>query len=329
VVGLGDVSENGGLMSRRVLIAGATGQIGRLLTPALVAAGDEVWGLARSEAGAERVREMGGTAVLGDALDRDQVLAAVAEASPEVIVHQLTAIPRKMSSPRKFTEAFGETNRLRREATRHLAEAASQHGVQRMVAQSIAFAYRPDGPEVVDESAPLDVEAAGVWGEIARAVAALEEAVLGGPGFSGVVLRYGAFYGPGTAYAPDGAIGELVMKRRMPIVGGGGGRQPFIHMDDAVSATVAAIDRGEGVYNVTDDDPARAREWIPGLAEALGAKRPMKVPAFAARLAAGPDAVRTMTSQRGASNARAKAELGWAARYPDWRAGFPTVVASS
>jgi nucleoside-diphosphate-sugar epimerase len=313
-------------MARRILIAGATGEIGRLLTPALVAAGDEVYGLARSDASASAVRSLGATPVRGDALDRDQVMAAVASASPDVIVHQLTSIPKEVPNPRKFTDSFGPTNRLRREGTRNLVDAAVEHGVSRVVAQSIAFAYRASGPEIVDESAPLDTDAGGGRGEITRAVTALEEAVLGGSGFEGVVLRYGSFYGPGTAYGPDGALGSLVMKRRMPIVGGGGGRQPFIHMDDAVSATVAALNRGAGVYNVVDDDPARAREWIPGLASALGAGPPRRMPAWVVRLAAGPDAVRALTVQRGASNARIKAELGWEPSYPDWRAGFPTIA---
>jgi nucleoside-diphosphate-sugar epimerase len=312
-------------MGRRILIAGATGEIGRLLTPALVALGDEVYGLARSEASAARVREMGATPVLGDALDRYAVLAAVAEARPDVIVHQLTAIPKEVPSPRKFLATFGPTNRLRREGTRNLVQAASQHGVSRVIAQSIAFAYRPSGSPVVDESAPLDTGASGAWGEVVGAVAALEEAVLG---FGGVVLRYGSFYGPGTAYAADGALGSLVMKRRMPIVGAGGGRQSFIHMDDALSATLAALDGGEGVYNVVDDAPAPAREWIPGLASALGAPVPRSVPRWVARLAAGSDAVRAMTIQRGAENARIRSELGWEPRYPDWRAGFPTLVAA-
>src|SRR3954471_18585154 len=174
-------------MPRRVLIAGATGQIGRLLTPALVSAGDEVFGLARSDASAAQVRDLGATPVRGDALDRAEVIAAVAEARPDVIVHELTAIPREVPNPRKFTAMFGPTNRLRREATRHLVDAAAEVGVGRVVAQSIAFAYRAEGaPEVVDESAPLDTGAAGALGEIVSAVAALEEAVLGAAG--GVVM---------------------------------------------------------------------------------------------------------------------------------------------
>jgi nucleoside-diphosphate-sugar epimerase len=313
-------------MGRRILIAGASGQIGRRLTPALVEAGDEVFGLARSDSSAAAVSKLGATPVRGDALDRDQVMAAVAEARPEIIVHQLTAIPRSGVNPRKFTETFGPTNRLRREATRHLVDAAEQHGVRRVVAQSIAFAYTPAGPPVLDESAPLDTGAEGGWGEIVRAVAALEDAVLGGSGFEGVVLRYGQFYGPGTAYAPDGPIGSLVVKRRLPVIGDGGGRQPFIHMDDATSATVAALSAGSGIYNVTDDDQAPSREWIPGLAEALGAPKPRRVPVWLARLAAGPDAVRAMTVQRGASNARIRSELGWQPSFPDWRAGFATLA---
>ncbi|HEY0632375.1 MAG TPA: NAD(P)-dependent oxidoreductase [Thermoleophilaceae bacterium] len=313
-------------MARRVLVAGATGQIGELLTPALVAVGDEVYGLARSENSAEKVRELGATPVMGDALDRDAVMAAVAEAKPEVIVHQLTAIPRGGINPRKMDEAFGPTTRLRREATRHLVEAAEQHGVRRLVAQSIAFAYRHEGPEVLDESAPLDTDAPGL-ADIVGGVAALEEAVLGSSAVEGVVLRYGMFYGPDSAYSPNGSYGEMVTKRRLPIIGDGNGRQSFIQIDDAVSATLAAIDRGSGVYNVVDDEPARAREWVPGLAEALGAKPPRHAPAWLARLAAGPAAVRVMTTQRGASNARIKQELGWEPRYTDWRSGFPTLTA--
>jgi nucleoside-diphosphate-sugar epimerase len=306
-------------------MAGATGQIGELLTPALVATGDEVYGLARSERSAEKIRELGAMPVLGDALDGDAVMDAVAQARPDVVVHQLTAIPRSGVNPRKLGEAFAATNQLRRQGTQNLVQAAERHGVARVVAQSIAFAYQPEGAEILDESAPLDTGADGDWGEITRAVAALEEAVLGGAGFEGVVLRYGAFYGPDSPYSPDGAYGEMVMKRRLPIVGGGAGRQPFIQLDDAVSATLAAIDNGTGVYNVVDDDPAPASEWIPGLAEALGARPPRRVPAWLARLAAGPAAVRVMTTQRGASNARIRQELGWAPRYPDWRAGFPTL----
>src|SRR3954471_19262792 len=251
-------------MARRVLIAGATGQIGELLTPALVAAGDEVYGLARSEQSAEKVRELGAMPVMGDALDRDAVDAAVAEARPEVIVHQLTAIPRSGINPRKLGQAFAATTRVRREGTRNLVEAAERHGVRRMVAQSIAFAYRPEGPEILDESAPLHTDDGGDWGEIVGGVATLEEAVLGGKGFDGVVLRYGMFYGPDSPYSPNGNYGRMVMKRRLPVVGDGAGRQSFIHLDDAVSATLIAIERGSGAYNVVDDDPARASEWVPG-----------------------------------------------------------------
>src|SRR4051794_35743069 len=315
-------------MARRILIAGATGEIGRRLTPALAAAGDEVFGLARSDERASLARSLGATPIRCDALARDQVIAAVAEARPQIIVNQLTAIPRSGINPRKFTQAFGPTNRLRREATRHLVDAAEEHGVRRVVSQSIAFAHKPAGPDVLDESAPLDTGAEGGWGEIVRAVAALEEAVLGASGVDGVVLRYGQFYGPGTAYAADGAIGSLVVKRRLPVIGDGGGRQPFIHIDDATSATVAAIDgEATGAYNVTDEESPPSRDWIPALAEALGASKPRRVPVWLARLAAGPDAVRVMTAQRGASNARFREAFGWQPSFPDYRAGFATLRA--
>jgi nucleoside-diphosphate-sugar epimerase len=310
------------------MIAGATGAIGRRLTPALVAAGDEVFGLVRSEEGAALVESLGATPVRGDALDAAAVRAAAEEARPDVVVHQLTAIPRSGVNPRKLTDSFGPTNRLRREATRHLVDAAVEVGARRVVAQSIAFAYAPSGPDIADESSPLDTGAEGGWGEIVRAVAALEEAVLGGPGFEGVVLRYGQFYGPGTAYAPDGAFGSLVAQRRLPVIGDGGGRQPFIHIDDATSATVAAI-HGEatGAYNVTDDESPPSRDWIPALAEALGAPKPRRVPVWLARLAAGPDAVRAMTAQCGASNARFRDTFGWRPSFRDYRAGFATLRA--
>lgn len=314
-------------MARRIFIAGATGEIGRRLTPALVAAGDEVFGLARSDEAAALVESLGATPVRGDALDRAEVSAAVTEARPDVVVHQLTAIPRGSVNPRKFTASFGPTNRLRREATRHLVEAALEVGAQRIVAQSIAFAYAPAGPEVLDESAPLDTGAEGGLGEIVRAVAALEDAVLDGNGLEGVVLRYGQFYGPRTAYAADGSIGSLVVKRRLPIIGDGGGRQPLIHMDDATSATVAAID-GEptGAYNVTDDESPPSRDWIPALADALGAPKPRRVPVWLARLAAGPDVVGAMTAQRGASNAKFRRDFGWEPSFRDYRAGFKTLA---
>jgi nucleoside-diphosphate-sugar epimerase len=315
-------------VGRRIFIAGATGEIGRRLTPALVAAGDQVFGLARTDERAALVESLGATPVRGDALDRASMIAAVAEARPEIVVHQLTAIPRSGVNPRKFTDTFGPTNRLRREATRHLVDAAVEVGVRRVVAQSISFAYTTSGPEVLDESAPLDTGAEGGWGEIVRAVAALEDAVLGGSRYEGVVLRYGQFYGPGTAYAADGAIGSLVVKRRLPVIGDGGGRQPFIHMDDATSATIAAID-GEptGAYNVTDEESPPSRDWIPALADALGAPKPRRVPVWLARLAAGPDAVRAMTAQRGASNARFREAFGWQPSFTDYRAGFATLRA--
>ena len=242
---------------RRILVAGATGVIGRSLVPMLLAHGDEVVGLARSEASAERVRALGATAVRGDALDRERVHAAVAEVRPDVIVHQLTAIPRGARNPRRMGEALAPTNRLRREATRHLVEAGESHRVRRIVAQSVAFAYRPQGPWVVDETAPLDTEAKGAWGEIVGAIVALEEAVTTASGVTGVVLRFGGLYGPGTATAADGLAGRLARARRLPVVGSGEGRQSFLHPHDAATAPSppSSAARGSTTSSMTTPRP--------------------------------------------------------------------------
>ena len=308
--------------SRRILVAGATGVIGRRVVAALAAGGDTVFGLARSDSSAALVEELGATAVRGDALDRAQVFAAVAEARPDVVIHQLTAIPKRPGGRNGLAAAFEATNRLRREGTRNLVEAAEEHGVQRLVAQSIAFAYRPEGAWVLDESAPLDTEARGAWGEIVGAVEALEAAVLAGRNFVGAVLRYGILYGPGTAHWHDGHVAELLRRRRLPIVGGGSGLRSFVHIDDAAGATLAALDAAAGIYNVVDDRPLAGREWIPAFAHALGAPPPRSIPAWLERLRRGERAVRELTVQRGASNARIRAELGWKPEYPDLQSGL-------
>jgi nucleoside-diphosphate-sugar epimerase len=212
----------------------------------------------RSDASAVAVTALGAQAVHGDALDRDAVHRAVETVRPDVIVHQLTALPRGSAGPKAMRASLAATSRLRREATRHLADAAETHGVQRLLAQSIAFAYRPDGPMVVDEDHPLDVDARGPWGEVVTAVAELERITRGGA-FDGTVLRYGGFYGPGTAVAHDGFVGALAARRRLPVIGSGEGVQSYIHLEDAVSATLAALDGPPGVYNVTDDEPVPAK----------------------------------------------------------------------
>ena len=289
----------------------------------LVQAGHEVSGTTRSESRAGLIREDGGDPVVVDALDRGALLSAVAGARPDAVVHQLTLIPSEIN-PRKMAEQFEVTDRLRTEGTHNLVDAARAAGARRVIAQSIAFVYRMDGrpDEVKTESDPLmgDDAPQSVRG-IAAAVAEMERTVLDA---GGIVLRYGYFYGPGTSYAAsDGATAQRVRKRGFPIVGDGAGVFPFIHVDDAAAATVAALVRGDpGVYNVVDDEPAPLREWMPVYAEAVGAKPPRRVPKLAARIAAGKMAAEGATKMRGVSNEKAKRELGWEPRYPSWRQGF-------
>jgi len=313
---------------RRVLVAGATGAVGRRLVPMLVAAGHEVHGLARSDRSAGVVAALGAAPVPGDALDREAVMRAVRATRPHVVVIQLTAIPSRGVRPRRMGEDMAATNRLRREATRHLVDAARTYGAERVVAQSIAFAYAPVGGWVRPESAALDTGADGDWGDVVRAVATLEHLVLASGGPVGVVLRYGGFYGPGTVMAPDGPVAELARRRRLPLVGEATGVSSFIHVDDAAAAAVAAVSRGAGVYNIVDLDPAPAHDWIPAYAEALGAPPPRRVPAWLVRLLAGPHAVEAMLHGRGASADRALAELGWRPSRASWRDGFRELAAA-
>jgi 2-alkyl-3-oxoalkanoate reductase len=305
----------------RVFVAGASGAIGRPLLPRLVAAGHEVTGTTRSGESAEAIRAAGARAAVCDALDADALHAAVTGAAPEVVVHQLTALPHRFDPRDKAI--YAPTNRLRTEATRTLLEAARAAGARRVICQSIAFAYAPGrAAEVKDEEAPLALGAPPPFGDAVRAIDQMEKAVLGAEGLDGLVLRYGWFYGPGTYYADDGSMASDVRRRRFPIIGKGSGLFSFVHVDDAADATVAAVERGApGIYNVVDDDPAPQREWLPAYAEAIGAKKPLRVPVWVARLAVG--GIASMASvQPGASNAKAKRELGWEPRWPSWRQGF-------
>jgi nucleoside-diphosphate-sugar epimerase len=261
--------------------------------------------------------------VVADALDADQVAKAVARAQPDVIVHELTAIgPIDM---RHFDRDFALTNRLRTEGTDHLLSAGQAVGVQRFVAQGIAGygAYMRTGGRVKTEEDPLEPSPAREMRDTLAAIRHLEDAVLGAEWTEGIVLRYGAFYGPGTLLAPGEEQFELIRKRKFPVVGDGGGVWSFIHVADAADATLAAIERGHrGAYNVVDDDPAPVAEWLPALAEQLGAKKPMRVPRFIGRLFAGEVGVVMMTELRGASNAKAKRELAWRPAHSSWRQGF-------
>jgi len=265
---------------------------------------------------------LGATAVVADALDPDQVAEAVATAQPDVIVHQLTAIGSL--NMRRFDRDFAETNRLRTEGTDHLLSAGRAVGVKRFVAQSYgAWPYARTAGPVKTEEDPLDDNPPIAMRESFAAIQHLERAVLGADWTAGIVLRYGGFYGPGTSLARGAEQAELVRQRKFPVVGNGGGVWSFIHIADAAEATVAAIQRGKrGIYNIVDDDPAPVAEWLPALANLLGAKPPMRVPRFVGRLFAGQAGVVMMTDIRGASNQKAKQELGWRPAHPSWRQGF-------
>ena len=307
----------------RVFVAGATGAIGRQLVPRLAAAGHEVFGMTRSESKRAMLSGLGAVPVVADALDPDQVAEAVGSARPDVIVHELTAIGAL--NMRHFDRDFALTNRLRTEGTDHLLSAGQAVGVRRFVAQGVAAygAYARTGGPVKSEEDPLESAPAREMRETLAAIRHLEESVLGARWTEGIVLRYGVFYGPGTGMVPGEEQFELVRRRKFPLVGDGGGVWSFIHIADAAEATLATVEHGSrGVYNVVDDDPAPVAEWLPALAQELGAKKPMRVPRFVGKLFAGEAGVVMMTDIRGASNAKAKRELGWRPAHPSWRQGF-------
>ena len=307
----------------KVFVAGASGAIGRPLVRQLVAAGHEVTGMTRREERAEEIRAAGAAAVVCDVFDAAALEAAVREAAPEVVVHELTALPPRLDYKAK-EDPLAPTNRVRSEGTRNLVAAAKAAGARRLIAESVAFFYTPQGEWVKDEEAPLFSTRRGTFGDAAAALADLERQVTGAEGIEGVVLRYGWLYGPGTYFDRDGSQTEDALKRRLPIVGKGDGIFSFVHVEDAAAATVAAVERGApGIYNVVDDEPAPMREWVPVFCR--GGRREEAVPR--PRLA-GPAGRRrrggrpSATQLRGASNAKAKRELGWQPRYPSWRQGF-------
>ena len=311
----------------RVLVAGATGAMGRQLVPRLVRAGHEVHGMTRSESKQALLKELGAVPVVADALDPEQVARAVATASPEVVVHELTSIgPMDM---RHFDRAFAQTNRLRTEGTDHLLSAARAAGVSRFVAQSFFAGYDRVGGGVKTEDDPFGTVPPPGMEQTVGAIRYVEDQVLAASWTQGLVLRYGGFYGPHTSLGPHGEQTEAVRRRKFPIVGDGGGVWSFIHIADAADATVAAVERGApGVYNVVDDEPAPVATWLPYLAETLGAKKPMRVSVWLARMLAGETGVVMMTELRGAANAKAKRELGWAPAHATWRDGFRELAGS-
>jgi nucleoside-diphosphate-sugar epimerase len=306
----------------RVFVAGATGAIGKRLVPQLVEAGHQVTAITRSKEKLGMLYELGAEAVLCDVFDAGRLGTVVAQAEPDAVINELTDLPQSLNQ-RKLKEYYAANNRVRREGTSNLLSAARGAGVRRFLVQGAAYWYAPTDGAVKTEGAPLYLDAPAPIGPAVQTIKEVEEAVLTADGIEGVVLRYGMFYGPGTWYAKDGDVGRQVGKRRYPMIGRGEGTYSFIHIDDAASATVAALESARpGVYNVVDDEPASAAEWMSLYAEALGAKRPPRVPAFLARMIAGDALVTWMLGLRGASNEKIKEELGWRPRYKSWRQGF-------
>src|SRR6202035_2075568 len=284
-----------------------TGVIGRRLLPLLMAEEHQVTAMTRSPQRVESLRAQGAEPVVADALDAGAVRAAVMQARPDAVIHQLTSLPARID-PRRIKRDFELNDRLRSEGTRILVDAAQAAGATRILAQSIAFAYAPGPPGTVHaEGDPLYLDSPAPFRRSANALGDLERAV---GEADGVVLRYGYFYGPGSSFSRDGSMAEDLARRRLPVIGSGGGVWSFIHVDDAASATVRALEHGApGVYNIVDDEPAPVAQWLPALAQALGAPRPMRVPALIARVLAGSYGVTVMTRAQGASNALAKREL--------------------
>jgi nucleoside-diphosphate-sugar epimerase len=311
----------------RIFVAGATGALGQRLVPLLVAAGHTVVGLTRTPGKAALVRSLGAEPVVANGLDAKAIDAAVASARPEVIVHQMTELKRA-ADLRNFDRAFRASNRLRTEGTDHLMAAAKAAGARRLVAQSFCgWPYARIGGPVKSEADPLDRDPPKELRRTLAAIRHLESTVTRSFDVEGIVLRYGAFYGPDTGLF-DAPFVAQVRRRRAPVIGDGGGWWSLVHIDDAAAATVLAIERGKAgnLYNVVDDDPARARDWLPALARVLGAKPPFSVPAWIPRFLGADHLVAMMTEGRAGSNAKARLELGWQPAHPSWRRGFTEVA---
>lgn len=309
----------------KIFLAGATGAIGKQLVPMLVERGHEVTGMTHAAAKQGLIREMGARPAVADGLNPEAVAQAVAEAEPEVVIHELTAIdPGKLV--RSIDKMFVVTNRLRTQGTDHLLAAARAVGAKRFIGQSFAgWPFERTGGLVKTEEDPLQNSPPKTVSESLGAIKYLERTVTGAAGIEGLALRYGGFYGPGTSLGinPDGEQVEMIRKRRFPIIGDGGGIWSLVHIEDAASATAAAVERGApGVYNVVDDEPAPVGTILTELAKVLGVKPPRRIPRWLGRLIAGEGNTIMMTEVRGAANDKAKRELGWELRYPSWRLGF-------
>ncbi len=313
-----------GVVAMKVFVAGSTGAVGKSLLPLLLEDGHEVIALSRTPQKARKLEALGVKVAIADAFDRDELTAVIKNAEPEVIVHELTALGRGVANFKKLDEQFAQTNRLRTEVTDTLLVAARLVGARRFVAQSFCgWPFARAGGPAKAEAAPLDPSPPASFSKTLAAIRYLEETVCRATDVEALALRYGFFYGPGTAIATDGPMVELIRKRQLPVVGDGAGIWSFIHIQDVALATAAALSRGApGIYNIVDDEPAPVSTWLPFLAKAVGAKPPQRVPAWLARLVIGDGGVSMMTKIRGGSNAKARHELRWQPTYPSWRRGF-------
>jgi 2-alkyl-3-oxoalkanoate reductase len=311
----------------RIFVAGATGAVGSRLVPLLIAAGHSVVGLTRVSAKADAIRQTGAEAAVADASNRAAIVAVVSGARPDVIVHEMTSLSAA-NDLRRLDRSFALTNRLRTEGLNNLLAAARQAGTPRVVAQSFCgWPYARQGSLVKSEDDTLDPEPPRELRRSLEAIRYLEHAVTTSRETAGVVLRYGAFYGPNTGLF-DGPFIDRLRRRRVPLIGDANGWWSFLHVDDAAAATAIAIERGaSGIYNIVDDDPAAVRDWLPALAAMLSARAPRRIPKWLARIVAGEHIVTLMTEARAGSNAKAKRELSWQPKHPSWREGFAEVLA--
>lgn len=314
----------------KIFLAGGAGAVGRQLVPLLVSRGYRVFATTRNREKVGALRAAGAEPIVVDGLDRARLRDAVVSAGPDAVVHEMTGLSG-MTNLRNIDETMALTNRLRTEGTEYLLEAARAASARRFVAQSFTgWPNAREGSRLKTEADPLDAHPAPHTERTLEAIRRLESMVLASTEPAGVVLRYGAFYGPGTGIEPGGELMEMVRKRRLPIVGGGAGVWSFVHIADVAEATRIAIEGGPaGLYNIVDDDPAEVSAWLPELARAVGAKPPHRVPAWLGRLVIGEAAVRMMTVQRGSSNARAKQVLGWRPLWASWREGFHRGLSSA
>ena len=307
----------------KTFVAGATGAVGKRLVPLLISKGHDVVATTRTASKTEALRALGAEAIVLDGLNRNAVIDAVVASRPEAIVHQMTALA-SVRSLKNFDEEFAVTNRLRTEGTEHLIAAAQAAGTRKLVVQSYTgWPNERTGGPVKTEDDPLDSNPPKRMSRSLAAMRELERLIAGANGIQGTVLRYGNFYGPGTAFSPDGEITRMVRLRQFPIIGSGAGIWSFIHMDDTAAAVLAAIEsNASGVFNIVDDEPAAVSVWLAELAKTIGAKPPRRIPAWLGRLVMGESGVSMMTQARGSSNAKAKRVLGWQPIYPSWRLGF-------